>query len=197
MGLLAWIVLGLVVGILAKWIMPGPQGGGFVLTTLLGIAGAFVGGFIGSLLGLGSVSEFDIRGIALATVGALAAAVGSPRAARRRDLAAARLPRVGALPLGSRAALVTGVSRRAGIGFAIAKRLASLGADLCLHSFAPYDADQPWGADADGPEALAGELRARRRAGRDARGGPRRPGDTGACRRPRRWRGSAGSTSWC
>jgi len=65
-----------------------------------------------------------------------------------------------ALPLGSRAALVTGVSRRAGIGFAIAKRLASLGADLCLHSFAPYDADRPWGADADGPEALAGELRA-------------------------------------
>jgi uncharacterized membrane protein YeaQ/YmgE (transglycosylase-associated protein family) len=71
MGLLAWIVLGLVVGILAKWIMPGPQGGGFVLTTLLGIAGAFVGGFIGSLLGLGSVNEFDIRGIALATLGAL------------------------------------------------------------------------------------------------------------------------------
>ena len=71
MGLLAWIVLGLIVGILAKWIMPGPQGGGFVLTTLLGIAGAFVGGFVGSLLGLGSVSEFDIRGIALATLGAL------------------------------------------------------------------------------------------------------------------------------
>ena len=71
MGLLAWIVLGLVVGILAKWIMPGPQGGGFVLTTLLGIAGAFVGGFVGSLLGLGSVSEFDLRGIVLATLGAL------------------------------------------------------------------------------------------------------------------------------
>ena len=71
MGLLTWLVLGLVVGILAKWIMPGPDGGGFVLTTLLGIAGAFVGGFIGSLLGLGSVSEFDLRSIALATVGAL------------------------------------------------------------------------------------------------------------------------------
>ena len=71
MGLLSWIVLGLVVGILAKWIMPGPDGGGFVLTTLLGIAGAFVGGFIGSVLGLGSVNELDLRGIALATVGAL------------------------------------------------------------------------------------------------------------------------------
>jgi uncharacterized membrane protein YeaQ/YmgE (transglycosylase-associated protein family) len=71
MGLLTWLVLGLVVGVLAKWIMPGPDGGGFVLTTLLGIAGAFVGGFIGVLLGLGSVSEFNLRGIALATVGAL------------------------------------------------------------------------------------------------------------------------------
>jgi len=55
-------------------------------------------------------------------------------------------------------ALVTGVSRRAGIGFAIAKRLASLGADLCVHSFAPYDSAQPWGADRDGPEPLAKEL---------------------------------------
>ena len=71
MGLLSWIILGLVVGVLAKWIMPGPDGGGFVLTTVLGIAGAFVGGFIGSLLGLGSVSGFDVRGIALATIGAL------------------------------------------------------------------------------------------------------------------------------
>jgi uncharacterized membrane protein YeaQ/YmgE (transglycosylase-associated protein family) len=71
MGLLSWIVLGLVVGILAKWIMPGEQGGGFVLTTLLGVAGAFVGGFIGSLLGLGSVSGFNIGSLVLATVGAL------------------------------------------------------------------------------------------------------------------------------
>jgi uncharacterized membrane protein YeaQ/YmgE (transglycosylase-associated protein family) len=71
MGILSWIILGLVVGVLAKWIMPGPDGGGFVMTTLLGIAGAFVGGFIGSLLGLGSVAAFDLRGIALATIGAL------------------------------------------------------------------------------------------------------------------------------
>lgn len=62
------------------------------------------------------------------------------------------------LPLKSRVGLVTGVSRRAGIGFAIAKRLASLGADLCVHSVAPYDAAQPWGGDADGPSTLAKEL---------------------------------------
>jgi 3-oxoacyl-[acyl-carrier protein] reductase len=63
-------------------------------------------------------------------------------------------------PLKSRVALVTGVSRRAGIGFAIAKRLASLGAELCVQSFAPYDAAQPWGADAEGGAALAKELSA-------------------------------------
>jgi len=71
MGLLSWILLGLVVGILAKVIMPGPDGGGFILTTLLGIAGAFVGGFIGSLLGLGTVSGFSLGSLALAVVGAL------------------------------------------------------------------------------------------------------------------------------
>ena len=71
MGILSWIILGLVVGILAKWIMPGPDGGGIILTTLLGIAGAFVGGFIGSLLGLGTVTIFGIGSLALAMVGAL------------------------------------------------------------------------------------------------------------------------------
>ena len=57
-------------------------------------------------------------------------------------------------------ALVTGCSRRIGIGFAIAKRLASLGADLLVHSYTPYDALQPWGADPDGVEALLDQLRA-------------------------------------
>lgn len=71
MGILSWIVLGLIVGILAKWIMPGPDPGGIVVTILIGIAGAFVGGFLGSLLGLGSVSGFNPGSLALATVGAL------------------------------------------------------------------------------------------------------------------------------
>ena len=71
MGVIAWIVLGLLAGILAKWIMPGPDGGGFFLTILLGIAGAFVGGFVASLLGFGSVEAFDLRGIAVATLGAI------------------------------------------------------------------------------------------------------------------------------
>ncbi len=71
MGVLSWIILGLVVGILAKWIMPGPDPGGLILTIVLGVAGAFVGGFIGSSLGLGSVSGFNFGSLALATAGAL------------------------------------------------------------------------------------------------------------------------------
>ncbi|HDO1383618.1 TPA: GlsB/YeaQ/YmgE family stress response membrane protein [Aeromonas veronii] len=71
MGFITWIVLGLLVGILAKWIMPGRDGGGFFMTALLGIVGAMVGGYVGTLLGLGSVTGFNISSIALATVGAL------------------------------------------------------------------------------------------------------------------------------
>lgn len=51
------------------------------------------------------------------------------------------------LPLAGRTALVTGVSRRKGIGFAVACELARLGASVCTHDFAPHDADQPWGGD--------------------------------------------------
>jgi uncharacterized membrane protein YeaQ/YmgE (transglycosylase-associated protein family) len=71
MGALSWIILGLVVGILAKWIMPGRDPGGLIVTTLLGIAGAFVGGFIGSVLGLGSVTGFNLGSLVLAIAGAL------------------------------------------------------------------------------------------------------------------------------
>lgn len=51
------------------------------------------------------------------------------------------------LPLAGRTALVTGVSRRKGIGFAVACELARLGASVCTHDFAPHDAEQPWGGD--------------------------------------------------
>lgn len=71
MGFITWIVLGLLVGILAKWIMPGRDGGGFFMTVLLGIIGAMVGGYVGTLLGLGSVTGFNLSSITIATMGAL------------------------------------------------------------------------------------------------------------------------------
>lgn len=71
MGFIAWIILGLIVGIIAKFLMPGRDPGGFFITIILGIAGAFVGGFIGSRLGFGSVTGFDMRSLLLAVGGAL------------------------------------------------------------------------------------------------------------------------------
>ncbi len=71
MGILIWILLGLIAGALAKLIMPGRDPGGWIITILLGIAGAFVGGFIGSLVGLGEVGGISIGSIITATVGAI------------------------------------------------------------------------------------------------------------------------------
>ncbi len=51
MGILTWILFGLVVGVIAKLLMPGRDPGGFIVTILLGIAGALVGGFIGRAMG--------------------------------------------------------------------------------------------------------------------------------------------------
>lgn len=71
MGILSWLLLGLVVGVLAKWIMPGDDPGGLFVTIGIGIAGAFVGGFVASFLGIATTGGFSIGGIATATGGAL------------------------------------------------------------------------------------------------------------------------------
>jgi len=71
MGILAWIVFGLIAGVLAKWIMPGEDPGGFIITTLIGIAGAIVGGFIGTALGFGSVTGFNFGSFLIAVLGAI------------------------------------------------------------------------------------------------------------------------------
>lgn len=76
MGIISWIIMGLIVGALAKWIMPGKDPGGFIVTVLIGIAGAFVGGFIGSFLGLGSVTGFNLISLGLAVGGALVLLAG-------------------------------------------------------------------------------------------------------------------------
>lgn len=71
MGILSWLILGLLAGALAKLIMPGKDGGGLIMTMLLGIAGAMVGGWLGAFLGFGSVGGFSLGSIVTATVGAL------------------------------------------------------------------------------------------------------------------------------
>ena len=71
MGIVAWIVFGLIAGLMAKFVMPGRDGGGFIVTTLLGIGGAMVGGFIGTQLGWGDVSGFNFKSFGLAIGGAL------------------------------------------------------------------------------------------------------------------------------
>ena len=71
MGILAWIILGAIAGVIAKLIMPGRDPGGFIITILLGIAGAVVGGFIASALGFGAAGGFSIGGIIVAVLGAV------------------------------------------------------------------------------------------------------------------------------
>ena len=70
---LYWIILGLVAGSLAKFLVPGRDPSGCIITILLGIIGSFLGGFIGTKLGWGTVAagEFDLRSVALATFGAI------------------------------------------------------------------------------------------------------------------------------
>jgi len=70
MGILSWIVFGLIAGVLAKWIMPGADPGGIIVTILIGVAGAFVGGYVGTFFGLGTVSGFDLRSFLIAILGA-------------------------------------------------------------------------------------------------------------------------------
>jgi uncharacterized membrane protein YeaQ/YmgE (transglycosylase-associated protein family) len=72
MGILSWVVLGLIAGLLARFILPGKGPEGIVVTILLGIAGALVGGYLGTrLFNIEDITGLDIRSIALAVAGAL------------------------------------------------------------------------------------------------------------------------------
>ena len=74
MGVLSWIVFGLIAGIVAKLLMPGRDPGGCIITILLGVAGAFVGGFIYRLVTGTELLyfRFDLRSFAVAILGAVA-----------------------------------------------------------------------------------------------------------------------------
>jgi uncharacterized membrane protein YeaQ/YmgE (transglycosylase-associated protein family) len=71
MAILVLIVVGLVAGLLAKLVMPGDDPGGLILTTIIGIAGAFVGGFVVSFLGGAGVTGINVWSILVATLGAV------------------------------------------------------------------------------------------------------------------------------
>ncbi len=71
MGLLSWIVVGLLAGLLAKWVMPESDPGGIIVTLLVGMAGASVGGFIVSILGGTGATGFNVWSILVATLGAV------------------------------------------------------------------------------------------------------------------------------
>lgn len=71
MGILGWIIVGILAGALAKAIMPGDQDAGILMTMALGILGAILGGWIMSLITGTGVTGFDLRTILVATLGAL------------------------------------------------------------------------------------------------------------------------------
>ena len=71
MGIIYWIILGLVVGVVAKFIMPGKDPGGIIITILLGIAGAIGGGYVSAAIGFGRVTGFDLRSLIIAVCGSL------------------------------------------------------------------------------------------------------------------------------
>lgn len=72
MSLLAWIVLGLIAGLVAKALVPGRDPGGCFITILVGIAGALVGGWLSTLLGFGGLAGgLDLRNLVIAVLGAI------------------------------------------------------------------------------------------------------------------------------
>ena len=71
MGLLSWILMGLLAGALARFLMPGDDSMGCFMTAVIGVVGAFVGGFIATLLGFGGFRAFDLYSLIVATLGAV------------------------------------------------------------------------------------------------------------------------------
>ncbi|PWJ54732.1 putative membrane protein YeaQ/YmgE (transglycosylase-associated protein family) [Dyadobacter jejuensis] len=71
MGVLTWIIVGLIAGVIAKAIHPGEDPGGFFVTIIIGIAGGVVGGWISSMLGFGAVDGFDLGSLFIAVLGSV------------------------------------------------------------------------------------------------------------------------------
>ncbi len=71
MGIISWVVVGLIAGLLAKWLMPGSGPGGLIVTVVIGMAGASIGGFIVRLLGGTGATGFNAWSVLVATLGAI------------------------------------------------------------------------------------------------------------------------------
>ena len=71
MGIISWVLVGLVAGLLSRWIIPGSGPAGFIITALIGMAGASMGGFIVRLFGGAGATGFDAWSILVATLGAI------------------------------------------------------------------------------------------------------------------------------
>ena len=72
MGIIAWIVFGFIVGLIARALIPGPQKLGFIVTTLVGIGGSFVGGMVGSIFSGRPLYDFNTAGVIGSVIGAIA-----------------------------------------------------------------------------------------------------------------------------
>lgn len=71
MGLVSWIVMGLIAGVVAKMLLPGRDPGGCIITVVIGVIGAVIGGFVATWLGFGGISGFDLRSLVIAILGAI------------------------------------------------------------------------------------------------------------------------------
>jgi uncharacterized membrane protein YeaQ/YmgE (transglycosylase-associated protein family) len=87
MGILLFIVFGLVIGLLARALLPGRQSMGLVTTALLGMAGSFIGGFLVSLVTHNRITDFNTAGVIGSIVGAILLLVVASRFSGRRALA--------------------------------------------------------------------------------------------------------------
>ena len=84
MSWIAWIVLGLIAGLIAKLLMPGRDPGGFIITAIIGIVGALIGGFLSTRLGFGDVTGLNIPSLAIAILGSIVLLVIYRLVARNR-----------------------------------------------------------------------------------------------------------------
>ena len=76
LSILAWIVLGLIAGAIAKLLHPGPDPGGIFLTIIIGVVGALIGGFLATAMGFGDVSGVNLPSLLIAVVGSLVLLIG-------------------------------------------------------------------------------------------------------------------------